>query len=37
MNIEHLKNKLREKLPGIQSQIKMAPEHRAEELFKINP
>jgi 8-oxo-dGTP pyrophosphatase MutT (NUDIX family) len=37
MNINQLKYKLAEKLPGIDSHIKMAPEHRAEELFKINP
>lgn len=37
MNINQLKYKLEEKLPGIDSHIKMAPEHRAEELFKINP
>lgn len=37
MNINQLKYKLTGKLPGIDSHIKMAPEHRAEELFKINP
>jgi len=37
MNIEKLRLKLKEILPGIDSHIKMAPEHRAEELFKINP
>ncbi|MDD2283970.1 MAG: CoA pyrophosphatase [Paludibacter sp.] len=36
MNIEKLRNKLAGNLPGIKSQIKMAPEHRAEELFSIN-
>ncbi|MDD4489199.1 MAG: CoA pyrophosphatase [Paludibacter sp.] len=37
MNIEKLRLKLKGNLPGIESHIKMAPEHRAEELFKINP
>lgn len=37
MDINQLKYILAEKLPGIDSHIKMAPEHRAEELYKINP
>ncbi|MEA4975265.1 MAG: CoA pyrophosphatase [Paludibacter sp.] len=37
MDINQLKYNLAEKLPGIDAHIKMAPEHRAEELYKINP
>ncbi len=37
MDINQLKYKLTGKLPGIDSHIKMAPEHRAEELFKVKP
>jgi 8-oxo-dGTP pyrophosphatase MutT (NUDIX family) len=37
MDIDKLKYKIKEKLPGITSHLKMAPEHRAEELFGINP
>lgn len=36
MNIEKLRRKLTDTLPGLESHIKMAPEHRADELFKVN-
>jgi 8-oxo-dGTP pyrophosphatase MutT (NUDIX family) len=36
MNIEKLRRKLTDTLPGLESHIKMAPEHRADELFNVN-
>lgn len=36
MQINILKNKLSGSLPGVRSHLKMAPEHRAEELLALN-
>lgn len=35
MHLDILKHKLTGTLPGIESQLKMAPEHRAKEIFAI--
>lgn len=36
MDINKLRNRMKGELPGLDAQLKMAPEHRAEELIRIN-